>query len=129
MNDLAYPFTAPEPGHFVTVAPGVHWIRLALPFKLDHINVWALQDGDGWTLVDTGIRSEQTVAAWKVLTSHPPFDGPLKRVIATHMHPDHIGMAGWLTRQYDIELWISRLEYLSCRTLMSDTARGAARRA
>jgi glyoxylase-like metal-dependent hydrolase (beta-lactamase superfamily II) len=122
---LHYPFGAPETGNFFTVAPGVHWIRLALPYKLDHINVWALEDGDGWTLVDTGIRTEDTVATWKSLMSRPPLDRPIKRVITTHMHPDHVGMAGWLTRQYSIELWISRIEYLSCRTLMSDTAREA----
>ena len=125
MTELTYPIAAPEPGGLVTVAPGVHWIRLRLPFRLDHINVWALEEGDGWTLVDTGIRTEENVATWRALTARPPLDRPLKRVIATHMHPDHVGMAGWLTRQYGIELWISRLEYLSCRTLLSDTAREA----
>jgi glyoxylase-like metal-dependent hydrolase (beta-lactamase superfamily II) len=122
---LLYPFTAPETGTTTPVAPGVHWIRLALPFRLDHINVWALAEDDGWTLVDTGIRTEDTVATWKSLTSRAPLDRPLQRVIATHMHPDHVGMAGWLSRQYNIELWMSRIEYLSCRTLMSDTAREA----
>jgi glyoxylase-like metal-dependent hydrolase (beta-lactamase superfamily II) len=122
---LVYPLPAPETGTSSPVAPGVHWIRLALPYKLDHINVWALEEGDGWTLVDTGIRTEDTVATWKSLISRPPLDKRLRRVITTHMHPDHVGMAGWLTRQYDIELWISRLEYLSCRALMSDTAREA----
>jgi glyoxylase-like metal-dependent hydrolase (beta-lactamase superfamily II) len=122
---LTYPLPVPEVGSLTTVAPGVHWIRLALPYKLDHINVWALEQDDGWTLVDTGIRTEDTVATWRQLTSRPPLDRPLRRVIATHMHPDHVGMAGWLTRQYGVELWISRLEYLSCRTLMSDTAREA----
>lgn len=125
MNELTYEGSAPQPGQFVTIAPGVHWIRLALPFKLDHINVWALDDGDSWTLVDTGIRTEETVTLWKSLSEQPPLDRPLRRVVATHMHPDHIGMAGWLTRQYNVELWISQLEYLSCRTLMSDTAREA----
>jgi glyoxylase-like metal-dependent hydrolase (beta-lactamase superfamily II) len=125
MTDLVYPFAAPDPGNFVTVAPGVHWIRLGLPFRLDHINVWALEDGDEWTLVDTGTRTEATVATWKGLRTRTPLDRPLRRVVATHMHPDHVGMAGWLTRQYEVELWISQLEYLSCRTLMSDTAREA----
>lgn len=125
MTEITYPISAPKPGGIAAIAPGVHWIRLSLPFRLDHINVWALEEDDGWTLVDTGIRTEETVATWKALTSQPPLDGRLKRVIATHMHPDHVGMAGWLTRQHDIELWISRLEYLSCRTLLSDTAREA----
>src|SRR5438128_958829 len=109
MNELTYPVAPPAFGEFVTIAPGVHWVRLELPYKLDHINVWALDEGDGWTLVDTGTRTEQTVATWRALTSRPPLDRPLTHVIATHMHPDHVGMAGWLTRQYDIELWMSRL--------------------
>lgn len=122
---LSYPLDTPQPGQLVQVAPGVHWIRLPLPFALDHINVWALQDGDGWALVDTGTRTDGVVAAWEGLLDKPPLQGPLTRVLVTHMHPDHIGMAGWLTRKYGAPLWISRLEYLSCRTLVADTSREA----
>ena len=96
-----------------------------MPFRLDHINVWALDDGEDWTLVDTGLRTEETAAVWERLTSVPPLDRALSRVIVTHMHPDHIGMAGWLARKYGVRLWISRLEYLACRVLMSDTSRDA----
>lgn len=116
---------APQKGQLVTVAPGVHWIRLPMPFRLDHINVWALEDGDGWTLVDTGLRTEETAAIWERLMSGPPLHGPLKRVIVTHMHPDHIGMAGWLARTHGVRLWMSRLEYLACRMLVSDSSRDA----
>ena len=119
------PFTPPASGEFVRIADGVHWIRLPLPFKLDHINVWALDDGDGWAVVDTGTRTEATVAGWEQLTSRPPLDRPLTRVFVTHMHPDHLGLAGWLTRRYGVRLHISRLEYLSCRMLMSDSGREA----
>ncbi|NML44373.1 MBL fold metallo-hydrolase [Ramlibacter sp. G-1-2-2] len=122
---LSYPLAAPEKGHLVTVAPGVHWIRLPMPFRLDHINVWALEDGDGWTLVDTGVRTEETVVAWEALMAKPPLDRPLKRIIVTHMHPDHIGMAGWLARKFGVRLWMSRLEYLACRVLVGDTGREA----
>lgn len=122
---LSYPFQAPEAGRSLEVAPGVRWIRLPLPYRLDHINVWAIEDGEGWTLVDTGARTEQTVAVWEQLTAQAPLDRPLARVLVTHMHPDHIGMAGWLTRRHGVQLWISRLEYLSCRALVSDTSREA----
>lgn len=121
----SYPLEAPQRGEFVEVAPGVQWIRLPLPYRLNHINVWAIADGDGWTLVDTGSRTEENVAVWQDLMSRPPLDRPLKRVMVTHMHPDHIGMAGWLTRRYGLRLWISRLEYLSCRALTADTLREA----
>lgn len=122
---LTYPVSRPDVGGLVPVREGVWWIRLPLPFRLDHINVWAIEDGDGWTLVDTGIRTEETVAAWDRLTLTAPFDRPLTRVIVTHMHPDHIGMAGWFCRRYRAPLWISSLEYLSCRALASDSNREA----
>jgi glyoxylase-like metal-dependent hydrolase (beta-lactamase superfamily II) len=124
-SSVEYPLPVPPRGEFTQVAEGVHWIRLPLPFRLNHINVWALADGDGWTLVDTGVRTEETAAAWERLTSAPPMDGPLKRIVVTHMHPDHIGMAGWLARKYDAPLWMSQLEYLHCRVLVSDTNRDA----
>ena len=73
-------FSPPSPGAFVAVAPGVHWIRLPMPFRLDHINVWAIDDGEGWALVDTGIRTEATVSAWEKLFAQPPFNRPITRV-------------------------------------------------
>jgi glyoxylase-like metal-dependent hydrolase (beta-lactamase superfamily II) len=124
-KSLSYPVQGPASGAFAQVAPGVQWIRLPLPYRLDHINVWAIDDGEGWTLVDTGVRTEETVFAWERLIAHAPFDRPLRRVLVTHMHPDHIGMAGWLTRRFGVKLWMSSLEYLSCRALVSDTGREA----
>ncbi|MEJ7930495.1 MBL fold metallo-hydrolase [Ramlibacter sp. AN1015] len=124
-NAISNPIQAPERGRFTLVAQGVWWIRLALPFRLDHINVWAIEDEEGWTLVDTGIRGEETVRAWERLLGSPPFDRNLSRVIVTHMHPDHVGMAGWLCRRFGAALWISALEYLSCRALVSDSSRQA----
>lgn len=120
---LTYPIAAPAHGGFTPVAPGVWWVRHALPGPLAHINVWALEDGDGWTLVDTGVGSEATIAAWEQLLRAPPFNRPLKRVIVTHMHPDHVGMAGWFTRRFGVPLWMTRLEYLQCRVAASDTGR------
>lgn len=124
-QSLSSSIQAPHKGQLVTIAPGVHWIRLPMPYRLDHINVWALEDGEGWTLVDTGLRTEETAAIWERLTSKAPLDRPLARVIVTHMHPDHIGIAGWLARKFGVRVWISRLEYLACRVLVSDTSRDA----
>lgn len=123
---LTYPF--PEPpgaGAAFDVAEGVKWLRMPLPFVLDHINVWALADGPGWTLVDTGVRSKDITAAWEAALAGPLEGRAPSRVIATHMHPDHIGLAGWLTRQFDVRLWITRLEYLTCRALVADTGKPA----
>jgi glyoxylase-like metal-dependent hydrolase (beta-lactamase superfamily II) len=124
---LTYPYTtAPEPGQALSVAPGVMWLRMPLPFTgLNHINVWALEDSAGWTLADTGMQTADTAAHWQQALSGPLARRGVTRVICTHMHPDHMGMAGWLTRQHDCRLWTTRLEYLTCRVLVADTGREA----
>jgi glyoxylase-like metal-dependent hydrolase (beta-lactamase superfamily II) len=124
---LDYPFAGPpERGHTLEVALGVRWIRMPLPYALNHINLWAIDDGAGWAIVDTGVRTEDTVAIWhELFTNHSHDPRPLTRVIVTHMHPDHVCMAGWLTRKFGIRLWMSRLEYLNCRAMVSDTGREA----
>ena len=124
---LTYPIAAPADGACTLVASGVWWVRLALPGPLARINVWALEDGDGWTLVDTGVGSPATIEAWERLLREPPFSRPLVRVIVTHMHPDHVGMAGWFTRRFDVPLWMTRLEYLQCRVAASDSGRAPPR--
>ncbi|UCU93373.1 MBL fold metallo-hydrolase [Hydrogenophaga taeniospiralis] len=122
---LQYPFEPPAPGHAVEVASGVHWIRLSMPFRLDHINVWAIDTHDGWVLVDTGLNDPGTVAAWLALMAQGPLARPLQGVYATHMHPDHVGLAGWFTRRAGVPLHMSRLEYLTCRVMHADTSREA----
>jgi glyoxylase-like metal-dependent hydrolase (beta-lactamase superfamily II) len=123
---LDYPFpNTPQPGEAIAVADGVLWLRLPLPFILDHINVWALRDGDGWTLVDTGVRMAPCMEAWEAALAGPLEGKPVKRVLVTHMHPDHVGLAGWLTRRFDCRLWMTRLEYMTCRVLAADTGREA----
>lgn len=123
---LEYPFAAPPvTGQFIEVAPGVVWMRMPLPMALNHINIWGLADTDGWTVVDTGMRSDETLQAWRTLYANSVDKRPLTRVIVTHMHPDHIGLAGWLTRKFNCRLWITRLEYMNCRLLMADTGREA----
>jgi glyoxylase-like metal-dependent hydrolase (beta-lactamase superfamily II) len=120
---LAYPFAdrpTLQPGEVCEVAPGVFRLRLALPFSLDHINVWALRDGEAWTVVDTGLNTPAAIAAWEAALSGPLAGRPVARVVATHMHPDHIGLAGWFTRRFDCPLYMTRLEYLTCRVLVAD---------
>lgn len=117
---------APGLGETITLAPGVEWARMPLPFALKFINVWILDDGDGWTIVDTGLPLPETKDAWrKILAERVTPEKPLRRVMITHMHPDHVGAAGWLCHKYGAELWMSRLEYTSCRMLIADTGREA----
>jgi len=123
---LTYPSGAPpEPGQAVEVAPGVLWLRLPLPMSLNHINVYALADGDGWTLVDTGLKTEASKAGWEAALAGPLGGKPVRRVICTHMHPDHIGLAGWLCERFDAPLLMSRLEYVTARMLLADTGQPA----
>ena len=123
---LVYPFEAPPAtGTLLEVAPGVVWMRMPLPFALNHINLWGLEDQDGWAVVDTGMRTEDTLAAWRTIFKTAREQRPITRVFATHMHPDHIGLAGWLTRKFGCQLWMTRQEYLNCRVLCSDTGREA----
>ena len=123
---LSYPFeAAPAPGAAIDVAPGVKWMRMPLGGQLAFINVWALKDKTGWTIVDTGLQTPATAAAWRTIFAEVLQGEPVTRVIVTHMHPDHIGMAGWMTRKFGARLWITRLEYLMCRMLAADTGREA----
>ena len=115
----------PESGATMPVADGIHWLRMPLPFDLDHINLWLLEDDAGWAIVDTGVRGGTSKDIWR-----QTFDGamrglPVTRVIATHLHPDHIGCAGWLTRQFDVDLWMTREEYMLARLLVADTGKPA----
>ncbi len=120
---LSYPFEAPEIGETLEVAPGIHWFRQKLPFHLDHINLWLLEDGNGWTVVDTGIKLDESKEAWRNIQKTTMAGRPIKRVIVTHLHPDHVGLAGWLAYKHDCRLWMSRTDYLTCRTLWHDTGR------
>jgi len=110
-NALRFPFAAaPEMGTLTDVAPGVKWLRMPLPYALDHINLWVLDDGDGWTLVDTGLNSTATRDTWAAIFAGPLKHKNVKRVIATHFHPDHIGLAGWLTEMHGVPLWATPKE-------------------
>jgi glyoxylase-like metal-dependent hydrolase (beta-lactamase superfamily II) len=126
LPSVSYPFESPPTsGNVLEVAPGVQWIRMPLPYSLDHINVWTIADGDGWAIVDTGARTDAATGLWRRLCTESSASRPVTRVFVTHMHPDHVGMAGWLTRTFDCRLWMTRLEYLNCRVAASDTGREA----
>lgn len=121
-----YPFAEPPAvGATMEVAPGVRWVRMPLPFSLKWINLWLIEDGEGWTVVDTGIPNSETKGHWRTIFENELGGRPIKRVIVTHMHPDHIGLAGWMTHKWQCELWITRLEYIQCRMLVADTGREA----
>ena len=121
-DPLNYKFQdqAPEPGEVTEVAEGVFWIRMPMWGRLNHINVWLLKDYDGWTIVDTGLCSDEVQGLWqKIFDNH--LDGlPIKRVIATHLHSDHTGNAGWICKKWDCELWMSRADFYMCKVMAAD---------
>jgi glyoxylase-like metal-dependent hydrolase (beta-lactamase superfamily II) len=103
----------------------VRWLRMVLPFALDHINLWLLrdrQDGvEGWSIVDCGIANDATRAAWESIFENELQGLPVLRVIVTHMHPDHIGLAHWLTERFGVRLWVSATDYQTARLASSST--------
>jgi glyoxylase-like metal-dependent hydrolase (beta-lactamase superfamily II) len=134
---LSYPWRdAPAAGTWTTLAPGLHWVRMPLPFALDHINLWVLDDAidgrPGFTIIDSGITSAETQAAWERLFDAHFGDRPLLRQICTHFHPDHVGLAHWLTgggarARWQAPLWMTATEYTVARLLaLGDEGNGAA---
>ena len=117
---LHFPFTdPPAEGQAVKVAEGILWLRLPLPGALDHVNAYALDDGASWTIVDTGLSSKRGKAIWQALLAGPLGGKPVGRLIVTHHHPDHLGLAGWFQAQ-GAELVITRTAWLYARMLTLD---------
>jgi len=112
--------TPPAEGEAIEVADGVLWMRLPLPMKLDHVNVYALKEDDGWSIVDTGFASRRSKAIWESLMAGPLGGAPIRRVIVTHHHPDHIGLAGWFQSAHGAELVTTRTAWLFARMLTLD---------
>ena len=122
-SQLSYSFgdLVPAPGTVTQVAPGIRWLRMPLPFALDHINLWLLDDAadgrQGVSLIDCGAGTEATRLAWEQLFDGPIKDQPLLRVFATHCHPDHVGLSGWLCDRFDVPFWTSAAEFAFARMM------------
>ena len=119
--------TAPAPAQALEIAPGVHWLRMPLPFALDHINLWMLEDGDGFAIVDCGLGNTATRELWEAYFrgAHGVGNGGslwVSRVIVTHCHPDHAGNAHWLTHRFGADLWISLGEYFTAHAARESQA-------
>jgi glyoxylase-like metal-dependent hydrolase (beta-lactamase superfamily II) len=112
----------PAPGEAIQVAEGIWWIRMPLPFALDHINLWLLEDGDGWTVVDTGFGVPATWELWEKLLEGAMGGRPVKNIVVTHYHPDHVGSADWLVKRTGAPLWMTTSEFLSAHAARDDTA-------
>lgn len=121
MSDgIRHPFEIPPPeGAVIEVAEGILWFRLPLPMALDHVNIYALDEGNGWTIIDTGLSSRRGKAIWDQLLNGPLKGKPVDRVILTHHHPDHVGLVGWFQSR-GAELLTTRTAWLYARMLTLD---------
>jgi glyoxylase-like metal-dependent hydrolase (beta-lactamase superfamily II) len=102
----------PAPGELVPISPGVQWLRLPLPYRLNHVNIYLIEDDGGWAVLDTGLATEACRLAWDTVLAGPLAGQRLTRMIVTHYHPDHVGLAGWLSNRFDLPLSMPRPEYL-----------------
>lgn len=120
--NLSYEHRALLDGEPCPILPRLHGVRFALPFALDHVNVWLVEEDHGWTLVDAGLADERTRARWRDLRGGLLAERPIARVVATHYHPDHMGLAGWLCAETGAALWTSRTEWLTARLYAQDAS-------
>jgi glyoxylase-like metal-dependent hydrolase (beta-lactamase superfamily II) len=110
---LVFPHTQPPgPGRLIEIAPGVQWFRLPLPYRLDHVNIYLIENDDGWTVLDTGLGTDACRTAWEAVLSGQMRGQRLTAMIVTHFHPDHVGLAGWLAERFGLSLSMPRPEYL-----------------
>ncbi|OGA17908.1 MAG: Zn-dependent hydrolase [Betaproteobacteria bacterium RIFCSPLOWO2_02_FULL_66_14] len=122
-SPIEFPFAQlPGPGAAVEVAPGVRWLRMPLPFELDHINLWLIEDGDAWTIVDSGLGNAATRALWEQVFASGLNGRSVRRVVVTHYHPDHAGNAAWLCGRFGIQAWMTRGEFLTAHAVLHGVA-------
>lgn len=115
---LRFPFEDVPPfGEFTELAEGLFWTRIPLPFRLDHVNIFFLKDGDGWAVIDSGINTKEALSVWEKIEKTFLKGSRITRVIVTHHHPDHIGLAGWLCNKYDAELFTSYSAYMGSKVV------------
>ena len=109
------------------MAPGVMWLRMPLPFALDHINLWLVAESDGWTLIDSGYGDDATRVQWETHFSQTLKGRPIERIIATHYHPDHLGNAHWLSSRFGCPVMMTMSEFLSAHAICDERAMHAPR--
>ncbi len=118
--------TAPQAGEVTQIADGVFWLRMSLPMAgLDHINLYFLRDGDEFVVVDTGLGWRDAMDIWEKVFAEHMGGAKVNRVICTHLHPDHAGLAGWMCRKFDAPLLMTMGEYFLCRLMAADTGNPA----
>lgn len=120
---ITYPFSSlPAPGKAVSIGTGLLWVRMPLPFALDHINLWLLSAHDGWVIIDCGLSNDITRKLWDQVIEDVFHGEKVRKIVGTHHHPDHVGNAGWLVDRFDAQFWMAQAEYFSAHALRDGTA-------
>ena len=92
------------------VAAGVFELRLPIPFEDGLVNVFLFTDGKAADLLDCGMNSDESLDAIRRALDHLGAKR-LRRLMVTHIHPDHYGAAGTLAGGDGLaDLYIHRLE-------------------
>ncbi|MBS0644894.1 MAG: MBL fold metallo-hydrolase, partial [Proteobacteria bacterium] len=108
-SGLDFPLTQPPaPGELIDVAPGIRWMRLPLPYRLDHVNIYLIQDERGWVALDTGLGTNACKQGWETAFAGPLKTDGLSSLIVSHFHPDHVGLANWLVERCGIDVTMPR---------------------
>lgn len=106
----------PGRGEYIAIGEHVRWYRLVSPMApMGGVNIWALRDGDGWAVVDTGFADPDSTAQWQVILDDLAL--PVTRIICTHFHPDHIGQVGMLQQRFDAPLFMTDVEWHLARRI------------
>lgn len=113
----------PAAGGIREVAPGLLWLRMPMPLRLNHVNIWLLEESDGWTAIDTGIAGDTTREIWEKVAGELFVGKPLRRLIATHGHTDHCGVSAWMVERFDVPFVTTLTEWQAARVRMIDEAR------
>jgi glyoxylase-like metal-dependent hydrolase (beta-lactamase superfamily II) len=120
--------TSPE---LTEVTGGVFELRLPIPWEDTHVNCFLLPDGDAVDMIDCGMSSQESFGL--IADALRELAGPrarLRRLLVTHIHPDHYGGAGEMTERRGADLYLHRLEvpmvhprYLEIEQLVEEVGR------
>ncbi|MCY4045528.1 MAG: MBL fold metallo-hydrolase [Cellvibrionales bacterium] len=113
-------FPVPSEGELVEVSQGIFWLRMPLPMSLDHINLYLIDEGDSFAVIDTGMNYPDSQKLWQHIFDKYCQSKPIKKVIVTHMHPDHVGLAGWLCEKFDADLYMTQTEFFATQAGLAD---------
>ncbi|HEX2728664.1 MAG TPA: MBL fold metallo-hydrolase [Rubrobacteraceae bacterium] len=113
-------------GEVERVFEGMYQLKLPVPFPLKFIASYLVEGGGGWTIIDPGFDYPPAREAWEAGAAGLSLnlDRDVERIVVTHLHPDHIGLARWLEERSGAQVWMLEGEIENARHVW-DPARGS----